>query len=105
MKKIVMWLFLILALISFGCLTNNKTGQGGPVLKFNNNGEFKIAQFTDLHSGGTNTYGDLTRGARIIILSEGKRQFRTWLHLVNGEIVDDVIFPDDFLQDEEPLVD
>lgn len=48
------------------------------------------------HSGGTNSYGDLTRGARIIKLPEGKRQFRTWLHLVNGEIADDVIFPDDF---------
>jgi hypothetical protein len=33
---------------------------------------------------GHNTYGELTRGARIILLSEGERIFDTWIRLEDG---------------------
>lgn len=44
-------------------------------------------------SGGKTTYGDLSPGARIILLQEEKNLFETWLRLNNGEIVDKVKYP------------
>jgi len=36
-------------------------------------------------SGGGDTYGDLTNGARIIVLEEDKWEFTTWIRLRGGE--------------------
>ena len=40
-------------------------------------------------ASGYNTYGrdGFPRGARVITLQEGERQFETWLHLDDGTIV------------------
>ena len=42
-------------------------------------------------SGGSNTYGNLLHGARIIVLEEGKRQFSTWIRLKGGEKINEVL--------------
>jgi hypothetical protein len=44
-------------------------------------------------SGGKNTYGDLMPGSRIIELTEGQREFSTWLRLADGQKVDSIVFP------------
>ncbi|BBH23783.1 metallophosphatase [Paenibacillus baekrokdamisoli] len=36
---------------------------------------------------GNNTYGKLERGARVITLTEGKREFDTWIKLEQGSII------------------
>jgi 3',5'-cyclic AMP phosphodiesterase CpdA len=46
-------------------------------------------------SGGETTYGDLQHGSRIVLLEKGKRQFKTWMRLRDGQVVDEIIFPDD----------
>ncbi|SHJ55376.1 Calcineurin-like phosphoesterase [Tangfeifania diversioriginum] len=46
-------------------------------------------------SGGKTTYGDLQHGSRIVVLEKGKRQFKTWMRLRDGQVVDNVLFPDD----------
>jgi predicted MPP superfamily phosphohydrolase len=46
-------------------------------------------------SGGKTTYGDLQHGSRIVVLKKGKRQFKTWMRLRDGQVVDEIIFPDD----------
>lgn len=47
-------------------------------------------------SGWKTTYTADTNGARIVILKEGKREFDTWLHQLNGTILHKVTYPDDF---------
>lgn len=46
-------------------------------------------------SGGKTTYGDLQQGSRIVVLEKGKRQFKTWMRLRDGQVVDEIIFSDD----------
>lgn len=36
---------------------------------------------------GYNTYGELQRGARIIVLSEDERNFETWIRLDDGSVI------------------
>lgn len=43
-------------------------------------------------SGGTNTYGSLTRGARVIVLEEGKKEFNTWIREFGGKVLYPCIF-------------
>jgi len=43
-------------------------------------------------SGGASTYGDLTNGARVIVLEEGKRQFTTWIRVRGGEKINEVTY-------------
>ncbi len=50
---------------------------------------------------GFDAYGDLPRGARIIQLQEGKRQFSTWIRTENGEMVQRVEYPDTWTQSGE----
>jgi hypothetical protein len=38
-------------------------------------------------SGGRNTYGSLTRGARVIVLKENKREFDTWIREKGGNVL------------------
>lgn len=46
-------------------------------------------------SGGKTTYGDLQHGSRIVVLEKDKRQFQTWMHLRDGQVVDKIVFPND----------
>ncbi len=46
-------------------------------------------------SGGKTTYGDLQQGSRIVVLEKGKRHFKTWMRLRDGQVIDEVLFPDD----------
>ena len=45
-------------------------------------------------SGGKTTYGHLQHGSRVVVLEKGKRQFKTWMRLRDGQIVDELVFPD-----------
>ena len=49
-------------------------------------------QFT----GGKTTYTDGRRGARVIELTEGKRDFRTWIRMSDGSVKHEVCWPEDF---------
>ena len=50
-------------------------------------------------SGGNTVYNEITNGngARVIVLTEGKRSFETWIRLRNKTIINHINFPDDFL--------
>lgn len=50
------------------------------------------------YTGGNTVYHDLTNGARIIELEEGKRKFRTWICLQGGKCIQEVNYPADFLK-------
>jgi len=43
-------------------------------------------------SGGKTTYGDLQHGSRIVVLEKGKRQFKTWMRLSDGQVIDEITF-------------
>ncbi len=45
------------------------------------------------YTGWKTTYTPLMNGARVVVLSEGKRQFDTWLHLLDGTIRYKATFP------------
>lgn len=47
-------------------------------------------------SAGKNAYGKLSPGVRVIVLTEGKREFETYIRLKGGEIKDPCRFPDSF---------
>ena len=44
-------------------------------------------------SGWKTTYTPQMNGARVVVLTEGKRQFDTWLHMLDGTIRYNVTFP------------
>lgn len=58
---------------------------------------YRIALGYGRASGGKNAYGNLSPGARIIILTEGKEEFTTYIRLQGGEIKDRCHFPDSFM--------
>ncbi|MBI1933124.1 MAG: metallophosphoesterase family protein [Ignavibacteriales bacterium] len=45
---------------------------------------------------GKNSYGDLEKGARVIVLFEGERKFNTWINTINEKSKNFVTFPDSF---------
>ena len=45
---------------------------------------------------GLDAYGDLPRGARVIELAEGKREFKSWIRTKNSERVNEIHFPGSF---------
>ena len=49
-------------------------------------------------SGTNNTYGDLTPGARVIVLKEGKREFSTWIRERGGNKLYECTYPDSFME-------
>lgn len=51
---------------------------------------------------GFDSYGDLTRGARVIELLEGKREFVSWIRTENGEVLNQISFPQSFEKPMEP---
>lgn len=49
-------------------------------------------------SGWKTTYIFEINGARVVVLKEGKREFDTWMHQLDGRIRDKVTYPTDFTQ-------
>lgn len=49
-------------------------------------------------TGGNTEYNNLSNGARVIILKEGKRSFDSYVVLKGGEIKDRITYPDSFLK-------
>lgn len=52
-------------------------------------------------SGSKNTYGNLTPGARVIVLKEGKREFDTWIIEKGGNILYKCLYPNSFLENNK----
>ncbi|MGM9803726.1 MAG: metallophosphoesterase family protein [Muribaculaceae bacterium] len=56
------------------------------------------------YSGGHTVYHDIQgdNGARVIVLTEGSRSFRTWIRLrIGNKVINEVSYPDDFLRPKE----
>lgn len=50
-------------------------------------------------SGGNTEYNHLTRGARVIVLKEGKREFDTWIREVGGNVLYRTTYPKSYVKD------
>lgn len=50
-------------------------------------------------SGGNTEYNHLKRGARVIILKEGKREFDTWIREVGGNVLYRTTYPKSYVKD------
>ena len=50
-------------------------------------------------SGGNTEYNHLTRGARVIVLKEGKREFDTWIREVGGNVLCRTTYPKSYVKD------
>jgi len=57
-----------------------------------------IAMAYGRFSGTKNIYGDLTPGARVIVLKEGKREFDTWIREKGGNVVYQCQYPGSFIK-------
>ena len=51
-------------------------------------------------SGGNTEYNHLKRGARVIVLKEGKREFDTWIREVGGNVLYRTIYPKSYVKDD-----
>ena len=51
-------------------------------------------------TGGSTTYNDIPKGngARVIVLTEGKREFETWIRIKGGEVINHVNYPTDIVK-------
>ena len=54
------------------------------------------------YTGGNTVYNDLPNGARVIEMTEGKRSVDTWVRLENGQVINRVLYPDDFVKKGDP---
>ncbi len=52
-------------------------------------------------SGWKTTYTPALNGARVLVLNKGKREFDTWLHLLDGTILFHNTYPTDFRQEQQ----
>lgn len=50
-------------------------------------------------SGGNTEYNHLKRGARVIVLKEGKREFDTWIREVDGNVLYRTTYPKSYVKD------
>lgn len=50
-------------------------------------------------SGGNTEYNHLKRGARVIVLKEGKREFDTWIREVSGNVLYRTTYPKSYVKD------
>lgn len=50
------------------------------------------------YTGGDTVYNNLPNGARVIELTEGEKGFRTWIRLKDGQVEQQVTFPQSFLR-------
>lgn len=51
-------------------------------------------------SGGNTEYNHLKRGARVIVLKEGKREFDTWIREVGGNVLYRSTYPKSYVKDD-----
>lgn len=51
-------------------------------------------------SGGNTEYNHLRRGARVIVLKEGKREFNTWIRETGGNILYNTTYPKSYVKDD-----
>lgn len=51
-------------------------------------------------SGGNTEYNHLTRGGRVIVLKEGKREFDTWIREVGGNVLYRTTYPKSYVKDD-----
>lgn len=54
------------------------------------------------YTGGNTVYNDLPNGARVIEMTEGKRSVETWVRLKNGQVVNRILYPGDFVKKGDP---
>ena len=53
------------------------------------------------YTGGNTVYNNLKpNGARIIELTEGKRNIHTWIRLYGGNVLHHIMYPNFFLKDK-----
>ena len=50
------------------------------------------------YTGGNTVYNHLPNGARVIELTEGQRQFKSWIRTATG-VEQPIIYPDSFHRD------
>lgn len=50
------------------------------------------------YTGGDTVYNNLPNGVRVIELTEGEKGFRTWIRLKDGQVEQQVTFPQSFLR-------
>lgn len=54
------------------------------------------------YTGGNTVYNDLPNGARVIEMSEGKREVETWIRLKGNEVINRINYPADFVKKGDP---
>lgn len=54
------------------------------------------------YTGGNTVYNDLSNGARVIEMTEGKRDILTWVRLADGQIINRINYPSDFVKKGDP---
>lgn len=54
------------------------------------------------YTGGNTVYNDLPNGARIIEMTEGKKDIETWVRLKGGQIINRINYPSDFRKKGDP---
>lgn len=70
-----------------------------------NDNDYAVSYFNVLlahgrFSGGNTEYNHLTRGARVIVLKEGKREFDTWIREVGGNVLYRTTYPKSYVKDD-----
>lgn len=53
------------------------------------------------YTGGDTVYNNLSNGARVIEMTEGSTNFRTWIRLKGGEVINTVNYPSDFIKKKD----
>ena len=54
------------------------------------------------YSGGNTVYNHLgENGARVIVLTENERRFKTWIRLRGGEVIHEAVYPDSFIKNKK----
>ena len=54
------------------------------------------------YTGGNTVYNDLPNGARVIEMTEGKRDIETWIRLKGDQVINRIHYPKDFLKKGDP---
>lgn len=53
------------------------------------------------YTGGDTVYNNLPNGARVIEMTEGERSFKTWIRLKDGEVINRITYPSDFIKKKD----
>ena len=52
------------------------------------------------YSGGNTVYNHMKPGARVIVLEEGERRFKTYIREWDGRVCDESVYPDSYVPDD-----